>query len=75
MECYHVDKRSLEAFSRHFVWSCHDRYGGQKSVLNLKEIVEENIKFKKLNGEEKYFKFFISIVIRLFSILVYQKFN
>ena len=22
MECYHVDKRSLEAFSGHYVWSC-----------------------------------------------------
>ena len=58
IECYHVDKRSLEAFSRHYVWSCCDQYTGQKSELTLKEIVKENIKLKKLNGEEKYFRLF-----------------
>ena len=57
MECYHVDKRSLEALSGHYVWSCHDRYTGQKS--ELKEIVKENIKLKKLNGEENYSEVFL----------------
>ena len=57
MECYHVDKRSLEALSRHYVWSCRDRYTGQKS--ELKEIVKENIKLKKLNGEENYSEVFL----------------
>ena len=37
---------------------CRDRHTGQKGELTLKEIVTENIKLKKLNGEEKYFKFF-----------------
>ena len=53
MECFHVDKRSLEDLSGDYVWSCCDRYTGQKSKLALKEIVENNIKLKKLNGEEK----------------------
>ena len=72
MECYHVDKRSPEAFSGHYVWSYRDPYTGQKSELTLKEIVEENIKLKNLNGEEKYFKFFITFVISLFSVLVFE---
>ena len=58
MECYYVDKRSLEAFSRHCVRLCCDQYTGQKSELTLKEIVKENIKLRKLNDEEKYFMFF-----------------
>lgn len=53
MECFHVDKRSLEDLSGDYVWSCCDRYTGQKSKLALKEIVENNIKLKKLNGAEK----------------------
>lgn len=53
MECFHVDKTSLEDLSGDYVWSCCDRYTGQKSKLALKEIVENNIKLKKLNGEEK----------------------
>ena len=57
MEGYHVDKRSLEAFSGHYVWSCCDRYTGQKSELTLKEIVQESIKLKKRNREENYFQF------------------
>ena len=36
LECYHIDKGSLEAFSGHYVWSFYDQYTGQKS---LKEIV------------------------------------
>ena len=58
MECYYLEKRSLEAFSGYYVWSCPDWYTGQKSELTLKEIVENNIKLKNLNGEEKDFKFF-----------------
>ena len=58
MECYHVDKRCLEAFCGHYMWSCHDRYTEQNNELTLKEIIQKNIKLKKVNGEEKYFTFF-----------------
>ena len=58
LECYWVDKRSLEAFLGGYVWSCCDQYTSQKSELNLKEIIENNVKIKKLNGEGKYFNFF-----------------
>ena len=47
MECYHVVRSFLETFSGHYVWSCRDRYSGQKRELTLKEIVENNIKIKK----------------------------
>ena len=36
MECYHVDKRSLEAFSGHYMWLCRDQYTGQKNEPTLK---------------------------------------
>ena len=75
IECYHLDKRSLETFSRHYVWPCHNRYTGQKSELTLKEIVKENIKLKKRSGEESIPSFFIKVVTSLISILVYQKFS
>ena len=58
MECYHVDKRSLEAFSGHYVWSFCDRYTGQKCELTLKKVIDHNVELKKRNGEDKYFKFF-----------------
>ena len=47
----------VEALSGHYVRSCRDRYTGQKS--ELKEIVKENIKLKKLNGEENYSEVFL----------------
>lgn len=59
MECYRVDKRSLEAFSGHYVWPCRDWNTSQKSEFSLKEIIEHNLKIKKLNGQEKYFKLFL----------------
>ena len=75
MECYHVDKRSLEAFSGHYVWSCCDRYTGQKSELTLKEIVQESINLKNGIVKKIISSFFINIVINLFSCLVYQRFS
>ena len=53
-----MDKRYLEAFLGGYVWSCCNQYTSQKSELNLKEIIENNVKIKKLNGEGKYFNFF-----------------
>ena len=47
MECYHVDKRCLEAFCGHYMWSCHDRYTEQNNELTSKEIIKKNIKLKK----------------------------
>ena len=58
MERYLVYKKSLEAFSGDYVWSCRDQYIGQYSEITLKEIIDNNIEFKKRNVGEKYFKFF-----------------
>ena len=51
MECCHIDKRSLKAFSRDYVWLCRDQQTGQKSELTLKEIFGNNIELKKRNGD------------------------
>ena len=68
MECYHADKRFLEAFSGHYMWWYHHRYTGQKSELTLKEILRKVLNLKNWIEKKSILSFFITFVNSLWLV-------
>ena len=73
MECYHVDKGSLEAFSGHMCGRVATDTQVKKGNLLWKKLSKKVLNLKNSMEKKSISSFFINIVISLFSVLVYPK--